>query len=357
MVPFAGYELPVYYSGIIEEHRHCREHAGLFDVSHMGELWVTGKDAARFLDFALTNQLSRIQPGGAQYTFLCNANGGVEDDLIVYQLEPSRFLLVVNASNVEKDETLIRSYWTEHSSLYPDVQIENRSEETAQIALQGPDALSVLQNVVSEPELHTLKKMSFLAASSLSKGALPALIARSGYTGEDGFELYVDPETARTLWDALLKDSRVRACGLGARDTLRLEMKYPLYGQDLLATRTPLEAQLAWAVRLNKNDFVGKSALVAQKEKGHYDRWVGLHLKDRGILRAGYAVFESQETEAPIAQLTSGAFSPSLESSIATAYVPVPLATPGQELWVAVRNQRLRAEVVETPFLNHLKKG
>ncbi len=339
LIEFAGFSMPVRYSGDVREHLAVRERAGLFDVSHMGEFLVSGPGALSFLNRMITNDLESIVPGQAIYSPMCLLSGGIVDDLLVYR-EADRFLVVVNASNLRKDFDWLR----EHCPA--GVQLTDVSEETALLAIQGPASEGILRGHVPDAALE-------LGSYRFVRGALfgiEALIARTGYTGEDGFELYFHPRHAETVWTGLLGAGRsagLEPTGLGARDTLRLEMAYMLYGNDIDETTHPLEAGIGWTVRLAKSDFVGREALVRLKERGLERRLVGFELDGRRVARHGMVVESGGRS---VGIVTSGTFSPSLERPIGLAYVETALAKAGTMFEVAAGTSRLPARVVKTPF-------
>ena len=340
IVPFAGFEMPVQYAGgITAEHRAVRESAGLFDVSHMGEFFVTGPQALELVQRISVNDASRIDVGQAQYSAMCFESGTVVDDLLIYRFG-EKYMLVVNAANLEKDLSWIRS-----QSEGLDVEVHDASSDTALLALQGPAARDVLRPLV-DVDLDEVKYYRF--AEGQAAGA-PAVISATGYTGEDGFELYVPAENAVDLWKRILDagGDRVTPAGLGARDSLRLEMGYPLYGNDLDEEHTVLESGLGWVTKLDKGPFVGREALRAQKEAGLERRLVGLRVDERGFPRPGYPI-RSDGTEVGI--VTSGTVSPSLGHGIAMGYVPVALAGEGTKLEIDARGRMLGAAVVRPPF-------
>ncbi|UQZ82235.1 Aminomethyltransferase [Paenibacillus konkukensis] len=340
-IDFGGWELPVHYYGIQLEHEAVRQQAGLFDVSHMGEIYVTGQFAETMLQRLTTNDLARLYDGKAQYTLMCQEDGGVVDDLLVYRLSADQFMLVVNAANVQKDID-----WLEEH-LIGDVTLANRSDATALLSLQGPKAQRILQSVTDAP-LDKLKPLHFIGETEVC--GLPVLLSRTGYTGEDGFELYVGADSACGLWSRLLEAGEpagLLPAGLGARDTLRFEAALPLYGQELSASISPLEAGLLPFVKWSKGDFIGRDALRRQFGEGIPRRLVGLEMRDRGIPRAHYPVCDG---DVRIGEVTSGTQSPTLKRSLGLALVPAAYAEPGTELQVDIRGKRLRAEVVRTPF-------
>ena len=342
-IDFGGWELPVQFSSIKEEHEAVRTRAGLFDVSHMGEVRISGSDSLAYLQKMVTNDVSKIPAGGAQYTAMCYENGGTVDDLLVYKLDEEDFLLVINASNIEKDVEWLKKH------LEGNVQLENLSEKTAQLALQGPKAEKVLQSLVSGVDLSKLGYFKFQQKVAIN--GKEALVSRTGYTGEDGFEIYCNAADAVDLWKEILAAGReegVVPCGLGARDTLRFEANLALYGQELSPEISPLEAGVGFAVKLNKAaDFIGKEALKQQKETGVPRKLVGIEMLDRGIPRHGYPVYAGEEL---IGEVTTGTQSPTLKKNIGLALVKSAYATLGQEVEVEIRGKRLKAQVVPTPF-------
>jgi aminomethyltransferase len=341
MVPFAGYSMPVQYpSGITAEHRAVRSAAGLFDVSHMGEFEVRGPQALELVQHVTTNDASRLEVGQAQYSTLPAENGTLLDDLLVYRF-PDHYLLVVNASNRERDLEWIRS----HAGGF-DAEVRDRSDEIALLALQGPNAAAILARL-TDLDLEEIAYYHFREGTVAGR---PAIVSRTGYTGEDGFELYVANADAVPLWRAILEEGAAEGvvpAGLGARDSLRLEMGYALYGNDLDETRTPLEAGLGWVVKLDKGDFVGREALVRRKEQGVDERLAGFRLLERGFPRHGYPV---RHEGRPAGEVTSGVLSPSLGQGIGMAYLPAAAAKPGTRVEVVIRDQPVPAEVVRPPF-------
>lgn len=348
-IDFGGWELPVQFSSIKDEHEAVRTKAGLFDVSHMGEVEVKGPDSLNYLQKLMTNDISKVKDGGAQYTAMCYENGGTIDDLLVYKVEDNHYLLVVNASNIEKDYNWLEKH------LEGDVTIENLSETMAQLALQGPLAEKVLQKLASETDLSQIGFFKFQQEVVLN--GKRALVSRTGYTGEDGFEVYCDADDAVELWTAILeagKDEGVIPCGLGARDTLRFEANLALYGQELSPEISPLEAGIGFAVKLNKEaDFIGKEALVKQKEAGLSRKLVGIEMVDRGIPRHGYPVYKG---DALIGEVTTGTQSPTLKKNIGLALISSEHAGLDTEVEVEIRGKRLKAKVVPTPFYKREKK-
>ncbi|MBI3893098.1 MAG: glycine cleavage system aminomethyltransferase GcvT [Candidatus Wallbacteria bacterium] len=336
MVEFAGWSMPVQYSGILEEHRHVRTACGIFDLSHMGELYLSGPSATADLQRLVTNDVEKAAPGQCVYSPMCNEKGGVVDDLVAYRLEPDRWLLVVNASNHDKDLAWVKAH------VGSATVVEDRSFETSLLALQGPAALEVLAPHV--PALAALKNFRSRPANLAGRDVL---LSRTGYTGEDGFEIYCDNSAAGLLWDLLASDARVRPIGLGARDTLRFEARLLLYGNDLDEQITPLEAGLDWTVKLDKADFIGREALLGQKKTGPARRLVGFRMTGRGVARHGYEIVADGK---PIGQVASGTFSPTLEQNLGLGFVQSSYANPGARFAVRIRSQQVEAEVVKTPF-------
>lgn len=342
MMPFAGYDMPIRYSGDREEHQAVRTAAGLFDVSHMGEFLVRGPGALPLLQGLTTNDVSKIEVGKAQYNTLPNLEGGILDDLIVYRLEPELYLVVVNAANAEADWAWIVAHNTTGAEL------ENISDRTALLALSGPNSLAILSQLTEAP----VAEIPYYAhLYSTVAGIERVLVATTGYTGERTFELYVRAEHAVALWRQLLAVGGPHGLvpvGLGARDTLRLEMGYMLHGNDIGPTTTPLEAGLGWVTKLAKGDFVGKAALEAQKAAGLARKLVAFELLDKGICRSHCVIAQGGVA---VGEVTSGGYSPTLERSIGLGYVPTALAVEGGELEVVVRDRPLKARVVKAPFV------
>jgi aminomethyltransferase len=348
-VDFGGWELPVQFSSIKEEHEAVRTKAGLFDVSHMGEIEVKGPDSLDYLQKLMTNDVSKLKNGGAQYTAMCYENGGTVDDLLVYKIEDDHYLLVVNASNIEKDFDWMQKH------LEGNVEIENLSEGMAQIAIQGPKAEEILQKLSAEHDLGTIGFFKF--SEEVDLNGKKALVSRTGYTGEDGFEIYCDSKDVVSLWQEILeagKEDGVIPCGLGARDTLRFEANLALYGQELSPEISPLEAGIGFAVKLNKDaDFIGKDALKQQKENGLPRKIVGIEMIDRGIPRHGYPVYKG---DVRIGEVTTGTQSPTLRKNIGLALIDTKETELGNEVEVEIRGKRLKAAVSATPFYKRDKK-
>ena len=358
MVDFGGWEMPVQYKGVIDEHRAVRNAAGLFDISHMGEIFVTGERARDFINLITTNDISKITDGQCQYAACCFDNGGVVDDVISYQFNPKKYLVIVNASNAEKDYE-----WFQKQTLplppspggrgwgEGEVKIENKSSEYSLLALQGPKAKQILQTLVDFP----LDKLVYYHFCETKMGGKPIILSRTGYTGEDGFEICGAWNDGPLFWEMLMKTgapSGLQPIGLGARDTLRLEAAYSLYGHEITPEINPLEARLGWVVKLgsptlDKLDFIGKKALQEIKAGGVKRTLVGLEMIDNGIPRPGYEIFSGDKK---IGFVTSGTFSPTLGKAIGLALIESGFGAVGSELFVQVRKQRLKAQTVHLPF-------
>jgi aminomethyltransferase len=337
-VPFAGFEMPVQYAGVVAEHQAVRSGVGLFDVSHMGELWVEGEDAVEGVNRLITNDLARAKDGKGVYTCCCNDEAGILDDLIVYRVEPGRVLVVCNASN--------RAKIVAHFARHLGKQLRDASDETALIAVQGPKAIATLESLCAPSEpfgRFQIQRQQLLGHD--------CLIARTGYTGEDGFELFCAMDAARPLWDALLEAGRPHGAipvGLAARDTLRLEARLALYGNDIDETTNPIEAGLAWTVKPDKSEFVGKVAIDAIRSRGITRTLVGFEMTGRGVARHGYPLVDAAGTR--LGTCTSGAPSPTLGRNIGLGYVPMKLSQPGSDVLVDCRGRAIAAKVVPTPF-------
>jgi aminomethyltransferase len=351
MVDFGGWDMPVQYPlGTVEEHLRTRTRAGLFDVSHMGEFELRGPDAVALVNRLCSNDASKLVDGQAHYSALTTPEGTVVDDLLVYRFGPEHLLLVVNASTTEKDWDWINSHRAGES-----VELTNRSADFCQLALQGPAALGVLQTLTRTP----LEEIKYYHFREGEVDGVPSVISRTGYTGEDGFEVYAAAEEAERLWDRILDAGRagtpegVAPCGLAARNTLRLEASMALYGHEIDDTTTLLEANLGWICKLNKGDFVGREALARQKEEGVGRKLVGFEVTERGIARDGQDVYVGG---AKVGRVTSGSPAPFLKKNIGMAYVPAEHAAVGQQLQIDVRGRMVGAEVVPTPFYKREKK-
>ncbi|MDI6820087.1 MAG: glycine cleavage system aminomethyltransferase GcvT [Candidatus Hodarchaeaceae archaeon] len=352
MVPFAGWEMPLRYSGIVEEHLAVREAVGLFDVSHMGEILVRKKDAGSFLQRTTTNDISRLNVFDAHYSTVLNERGGIMDDVFIYRVEEHAYMVVTNAINIEK----IYGWFKQQES--GDVEIQNITDTTLMLALQGPRAEQVLQQL-TEFELDQLGRFR---ATSIEVAGLPTLVSRTGYTGEDGFELYLtgepasNPARAEGLWNALLSAGRgvgIKPCGLGARDTTRLEAGFVLYDHELNEETTPFEAKISYAVKLEKGEFIGREALMRQRATGLRRVRIGMRMLDRGVPRQGYRVLEDGEE---VGYVTSGTISPLLNVGIAMGYASPDIA-PGARVAIEIHGKPRAAEVVNWPFYDTEKYG
>ena len=342
IVNFEGWALPLQFEGILAEHQAVRKAAGVFDVSHMGEVEVTGKDASVYLNELLSNDISRIRDGQAQYSILLNENGGAVDDVMTYRFSGQHYMIVVNAANRFKDV----KWMMDHTEGYQ-VTVIDRSDEVAQLAIQGPKAEDLMRAFAGE---EAAKIRFFRFSDSIRIQGVSCLISRTGYTGEDGFEVYLSPDHAMKLWEDLLeagKEFGLKPAGLGCRDTLRFEACLPLYGRELTEDITPLEADLEHFVKMEKTDFIGKKALAAQKERGLERKIAGFEIKGRGIPRSGY---EIRKNGKKAGRVTTGYYSPTLEKNLGLALVDAGIAAPGNTIEVAIRGKSVPGITVETPF-------
>ncbi|MEM9673814.1 MAG: glycine cleavage system aminomethyltransferase GcvT [Bacteroidota bacterium] len=342
LVPFAGYLMPLRYSSDIEEHLAVRQSVGVFDVSHMGEFYARGPKALDLVQRVTSNDASKLFDGKVQYSYLPNEDGGVVDDLLVYRLSEEEYMLVVNAANIEKDWNWIQRYNTEQ------VEMENASDRTSLFAVQGPKATDTLQKL-TDIRLDEMKFYTFQRGRIA--GIEDVIISATGYTGAGGFELYVANDQAEKLWSAVFEageEHNIKPIGLGARDTLRLEMGYCLYGNDIDDATCPIEAGLGWVTKFNK-EFTNSVFLQDRKVSGGENKLIGLVMVDRGIPRAGYELFNEQDEK--IGRVTSGSQSPSLQKGIGLGYVEKSHAQPGNAIYVGVRNRRLKAEIMKPPFV------
>lgn len=340
MVEFAGYYMPVQYEGVKTEHHTVRNEVGVFDVSHMGEVFVSGDKAIEFLQYITSNDVSKLTPGKIQYTCLPNADGGIVDDFLLYMIAENNYLLVVNASNMEKDLAWINQHNTFGCT------INNQSDNYSLLAVQGPKSIELLQQL-TDVNLTDIKYYNFKIGNIA--GIEDVILSRTGYTGEIGFELYVKNESTKQLWEALFTTSiEMKPIGLAARDTLRLEKGFCLYGNDINDTTSPIEAGLGWITKFTK-EFINHEQLKAQKEGGATRKLVGIQLVDKGIARKDYPIVDSDGNEIGI--VTSGTMSPTLNKAIAMAYVPKELSKVGSEVYIQVRKKQLKAEVVALPFV------
>lgn len=341
MVDFAGWHMPVLYSGLVDEHVAVRERAGLFDVSHMGEIRLRGPQALTNIQRFTVNDASTLEIGQAHYTAMTNTEGGIIDDLLVYRMASDDYLLVVNAGTVPKDFAWISA------QVSGDIELTNESEQWAQLALQGPASQAVLSRVL-DVDLAAIGYYRFVRCEI---GGDAAIVSRTGYTGEDGFEVYLGPSHAERLADEILaagEAEQVVPAGLGARDTLRLESGMLLYGNDMDEGRSPVEAGLSWIVKLDKGDFVGRDVIASQKQAGTSQKLIGVKIVGRGIPRHGYPVLDSEGTV--IGEMTSGTFSPTLKEGLGLAYVNAASAVPDTEIAVEIRGRKIPAKVVRPPF-------
>jgi aminomethyltransferase len=345
MVDFGGWDMPVQYSGILDEHNAVRRAAGLFDVSHMGEIEVRGPEALQAVNYVTTNNAAKLKTGQVHYSGVLYEHGGFVDDILVHKVSEEHFFLCVNASNQEKDFEHVRaaSRWN--------ARVEFASGRYAQIAIQGPRSLAALQKLTAA----SLGEIRYYHFADVAVAEVPARIARTGYTGEDGFEVYIAPEQAERIWDRILdagQEFGIKPCGLGARNTLRLEAKMALYGHEIDASTTPWEADLAWIVKMDKGDFLGRAALEGRQQQGVRRKLVGFEMRGRGIARDGYEVLIDG---VPSGWVTSGGPSPTLNRNIGLCYLPPELATVGRAIQVVVRGQPVDAETVSTPFYKRVK--
>lgn len=346
MVPFAGYEMPLQYAGIVSEHLAVRRSAGVFDVSHMGELIVTGPEAEKLLNGLLCNEVTRLKDGQAQYSAITTEQGGVVDDVLVYRWNPHRFLVCVNASNQARD-----FQWFLDNNRW-DAVVENRGESYGQLAIQGPFAIEKLAAIEGLENLESIQPFRFEERQVLGASII---VARTGYTGEDGVELFIPAERTVDLWRAIVAIEGIEPCGLGARDSLRLEAAYPLHGHELSEEVSALESGLGWIVKLGGRDFIGADALRAEQERGVSRMLVGFQIVEAGIARQGDPV--QSEDGTLIGEVTSGTKTPILERAIGLARVAAPYSSVGTTFSVVVRGRLLRAEVVKTPFYTRLSRS
>lgn len=352
---FAGFEMPIWYKGVIPEHLAVRNSVGIFDISHMGRVIVTGVDAEAFLNYVITNNVSALSPDDARYSVMCNEDGGIIDDFVLYRLEKEMFLVVFNAGHTENDYN-----WLVKNSNGFNVRIEDVSEDVAMFAVQGPDAEKILRKISS----YDLSKIERFKCHSSRLADMEVLISRTGFTGEDGFEIFIwnasltKPDNAVKLWNAILETGKpygIEPCGLGARDTLRLEAGLCLYGNDIDENTTPLEARLSFVVKFQKADFIGKEKLLKQKNEGIKRKRVGIRMIERGIPRPKFEIYNSEGEK--IGYVTSGTFSPLLKCGIAMAYVQTPQSREGNTVNVKIRNKLAKGRIVWFPFYDIEKYG
>jgi len=340
--PFAGYSMPVQYKGVIEEHQAVREAAGLFDVSHMGEFFFTGPEAERTLNYLTCNDLAKLKDGGAQYSAFTTPSGGIVDDIIIYRFSAENFLVCVNAANRAKDLA-----WVEENNRFG-AEITDKSDDYAQVAIQGPKAREIFFKLVGDDEIRELKPFHFLVRELFGT---KVIIARTGYTGEDGFELFIVPHVAAEIWKSLLTcgaQAGIESCGLGARDSLRLEACYPLHGHELSEEITAIESGLGWIVKPDSGEFIGKEVLQAQKQSGAPRALVGFFVSDPGIARHGDLVFSESGEE--IGFVTSGTKTPTVGKALGLALVKKEFSKTGTNIFCQVRSRKLKSEIVKKPF-------
>ncbi|MFH2028050.1 MAG: glycine cleavage system aminomethyltransferase GcvT [Nanoarchaeota archaeon] len=345
IVPFAGWEMPVFYSSVIDEHLTTRSNAGLFDISHMGEFFIEGKSALNFLQRMITNDLSKLEDGKAFYTSMCLENGGIIDDLFIYRFNHSKFMMVVNAVNIEKDF----NWLMDHKSFFDDVTIINKSNEAAKLDLQGPKSQEILQKLV-DFDLNTLKRFYFVESHVNS---VPAIISRTGYTGEDGFEIYFNSAESVKQWNKLLevgKEFGLKPIGLGARDTLRIEACYSLYGHELTEHVNPLETGVGFVVKFDKGEFVGRDVLLRRKELGLKHKIVAFEMIDKSVPRQDYKILKDG---VEIGYVTSGTMSPTFKKGIGMAYLRISEAGEGNEININIREKLYRAKVIKRPIYKY----
>lgn len=355
MTVFANFEMPLWYKGIMLEHLTVRNSVGIFDISHMGRIIIEGADSERFLNYLITNDVSKLSPNGAQYSVMCNEKGGIIDDFVIYRLENEKFMMVSNATNREKDYN-----WLVKNAKGFDVKIDEISDKVAMFAVQGPNAEKTLQKISTEE----LSKIERFKCESSHLADVKVFLSRTGYTGEDGFEVFIwnapltRPDNATKLWNAILnagRPFRIEPCGIGTRDTLRLEAGMCLYGNDIDENTTPLEAALGFVVKFHKDNFIGKETLLKQKNEGIKRKRVGIQMIDQGIPRASYEIHGDQGEI--IGHVTSGSFSPLLKYGIGMAYVPLSYAQEGRIVSVKIRDKLARAKIVSFPFYDVEKYG
>ena len=337
MSPFGGFDMPIQYSGIVDEHQAVRQACGVFDVSHMGEVLITGNDAERYVNHIFTNNVIGMPEGKILYGMMCYEDGGVVDDLLVYKMADDRFFLVINAANIDKDWA-----WIQEQATGYDVVLEHQSDQYGELAVQGPDSEQVLKDVLgidgSDLTFYTFKQMG------------DVVLSRTGYTGEDGFEIYATPLYITECWDKLVASGRCKPCGLGCRDTLRFEVGLPLYGDELSADITPIMAGLGIFVKLDKDEFIGKDALAKQKADGPAKKIVGIELQDKAIPRHGYTVLNMDG--APIGEVTTGYHTISTDKSVCMALIDTPYAKLDTEVQVQIRKKVFAGKVVKKQFYN-----
>ncbi len=349
LVDFAGWEMPIQYSGVLDEYHTVRSQVGLFDVSHMGRLRVSGSGAVPFLQRVTTNDVGKLAVSQAQYSMVCNEHGGIKDDIFVYRTSPDEFLLCVNASNREKILSWLQAQFAQDKT----VLLEDRSVEMAQVAVQGPKSRELLMSLGGA----SLEGLKLHHTCEGTIGGFSCLLARTGYTGELGYEIYIDAEKVGRLWDLLIDKGQtwgLKPAGLGARDLLRLEMGYLLYGNDMGEETTPLEATVDWTVSFQKGPFIGSQALLAQKQAGVARRFVAFELVEKAVPRHGFRILDPTTSQS-IGDVTSGNLSPLLQKGIGLGYVPARYAEPGSSILIEIRSKSVLATVVKPPFYKKRK--
>jgi aminomethyltransferase len=349
LVDFAGWEMPIQYSGVVDEYHTVRSHIGLFDVSHMGRVRIAGTGAVSFLQRVTTNDVGKLAVSQAQYSMVCNEKGGIKDDIFVYRLEPEEFLLCVNASNRQKILSWLQSQLAQDKT----VRLEDRSVELSQVAVQGPKSRELLMSLGGT----AIEKLKLHHTCHATIGGLSCLLARTGYTGELGYEVYIDADKVGFLWDLLIEAGPawgLKPAGLGARDLLRLEMGYLLYGNDMGEDTTPLEANADWIISFQKGEFIGSHALLVQKQAGVARRFVAFELVEKAVPRHGFRILDPT-VSLPIGDVTSGNLSPLLQKGIGLGYVPMRFAEPGSSILIEIRNKSVPAQVVKPPFYKRKK--
>ena len=343
--PFGGFDMPIQYSTIVDEHQAVRQDCGVFDVSHMGEVLISGVEAQRYVNHIFTNDVTKIVDGQILYGMMCYENGGVVDDLLVYRVAEDCYFLVINASNIDKDWA-----WIQEQAKGYDVKLENQSEQYGELAIQGPQAEAVMEEVLGL----SCKELTFYTFKSLIQGQTSIIISRTGYTGEDGFEIYADAAFINDCWDRLMQSDRCKPCGLGCRDTLRFEVGLPLYGDELSADITPVMAGLSMFVKLDKEEFIGKEALAKQKAEGAAKKLVGIELQDKAIPRHGYSVLKDG---AVIGEVTTGYHTISTDKSVCMALIDSQYAALGTEVEIQIRKKTFPGIVCKKRFYDkHYKK-
>lgn len=346
MAIFADWAMPVSYTSVMNEHRHVRTKAGIFDVSHMGEIEITGDQSKEFLQYLTTNDVRRLRPGQGQYTTMCNEHGGIIDDLILYNLTENRFLMCINASNCKKDFLWIQ----EHKKNFPDVSISDCSANWAQLAIQGPDSLSALEQILSDDNMRILQKLPYTGIHEIRHAGSTSMIARTGYTGEYGFEWYLTNDQVTSVWTALLEKkehTNLIPVGLGARDTLRLEAGYLLYGQDMNESVTPLEAGIGWTVRPESGYFIGRDAIIRQKEGGVSRKIFAFKMSEPGIPRSGMEIYCNEEK---IGHVTSGSALPTIGGAGGLAMIQSSGLTIGSRIDIDIRGKKKSAFIEKKPL-------